>query len=46
MATIFIRSEIPVTPNKEAKVQEDLSSTIPTHVPITSKLQYKIGTWE
>ncbi|MEI6773293.1 MAG: hypothetical protein WCL18_00200 [bacterium] len=37
MAAMFIRSEIPLTPNKEAKVQEDLSSTTPTHVPIITK---------
>ncbi len=34
IAAILIRRAIPVTPNKDAKVQEDLSSTTPTQVPI------------
>jgi hypothetical protein len=41
IVTIFIRNATPLTPNKEDKLQEDLSSTIPTHVPIFTKLQYK-----
>jgi len=34
IAAILIHKEIPVAVNKEAKVQEDLSSTTPTQVPI------------
>ncbi|MCX6825143.1 MAG: hypothetical protein NTY80_02860 [candidate division SR1 bacterium] len=35
-ATILIQKEIHVAPNKEARVQEELSSTTPTHVPMTT----------
>ena len=34
IARIFIQSETPLVPNKAAKLQEDLSNTTPTHVPI------------
>jgi len=32
--TIFIQSETPLVQNKEAKLQEDVFNTTPTHVPI------------
>lgn len=45
MAMIFIQRDIPLAPNKEAKVQDDLSSTTPIHVPILTRLQFKTVTW-
>lgn len=42
IAAILIHKEIPVTPNKEAKLQEDLVSTTPTHVPIGKDLIIKM----
>jgi len=42
IAMIFIQSVIPLAPNKEAKLQDDLSITTPTHVPINSNLEFKI----
>ncbi|MEI6672720.1 MAG: hypothetical protein WCL02_05310 [bacterium] len=38
IAIIFIQREIPVTPNNEDKLQEDLSRTTPTHVPMITNL--------
>ena len=40
---IFIQSEIPPTANKEAKLQEDVFKTTPTHVPIFKTLINKIS---
>ena len=38
IAITFIRSETPVTPSREARDQEDLSSTTPTHVPMITEI--------
>jgi len=40
-ATTFIQKKNPVQPNKPAKLQVDLSSTTPTHVPIYTTLIVK-----
>ena len=42
MAIAFIQNETPLPPNNEANVQEDLSSTTPTHVPMIIDLEFKI----